>query len=281
MLIKHNIKAAEERYRQPLENFFLEKWGRTKLYSHAIDHHRRVWHYASLLLTENEPPEACCIHSFAEKLIIACYLHDLGMAIDPGFRHGRLSKNFCSQFLNVHGLKETEFADVLEAIEFHDDKDYEKSAGKSNLLTFLTVADDLDAFGYIGIYRYMEIYLLRGIPKNEICSRAMENAAKRYLHFRSVFKENPALVEKHRKRFEILNIFFKELATDGRDKILSQGKPSENLRIIEFLTYILSRNINPENIFQFNLLPENDTALNSFFRSIVNETEELKQQYNY
>jgi hypothetical protein len=31
------------------------------------------------------------------------------------------------------------------------------------MLTILSVADDLDAFGYIGIYRYIEIYLERGI----------------------------------------------------------------------------------------------------------------------
>ena len=29
--------------------------------------------------------------------------------------------------------------------------------------TILSVADDLDAFGFTGIYRYLEIYLTRGI----------------------------------------------------------------------------------------------------------------------
>ena len=38
----------------------------------------------------------------------------------------------------------------------------------NDLLTILSVSDDLDAFGYIGIYRYTEIYLTRGIDPEKI-----------------------------------------------------------------------------------------------------------------
>ena len=43
-----------------------------------------------------------------------------------------------------------------------------QSHQRMNLLTILSVADDLDAFGFIGIYRYSEIYLTRGIDPEKI-----------------------------------------------------------------------------------------------------------------
>ena len=42
----------------------------------------------------------------------------------------------------------------------------------------LSVADDLDAFGFTGIYRYSEIYLMRGINPNQLGHLIIENAAK-------------------------------------------------------------------------------------------------------
>ena len=43
------------------------------------------------------------------------------------------------------------------------EKIYLRRQDRNDLLTVLSVADDLDAFGFTGIYRYSEIYLTRGI----------------------------------------------------------------------------------------------------------------------
>ena len=58
---------------------------------------------------------------------------------------------------------------------------------ENDLLNILSVADDLDAFGYTGIYRYSEIYLTRGISPKEIGNLIRENASRRYHNFEKIF----------------------------------------------------------------------------------------------
>ena len=72
------------------------------------------------------------------------------------------------------------------------------------------MADDLDAFGFSGIYRYSEIYLIRGIKPELIGESIIENAAKRFDHFKKNFGFNNSLVQKHRIRFDTLIRFFSE-----------------------------------------------------------------------
>ena len=85
------------------------------------------------------------------------------MSVDPGVKHGKHSRDLCQRFLMENNLPENDFTDVLEAIENHDNKDYSGNTIQNDLLTILSISDDLDAFGITGIYRYSEIYLTRGI----------------------------------------------------------------------------------------------------------------------
>jgi hypothetical protein len=197
------ILSAETKFKSRLEEFFRKTWGSTPLYSHDIDHHRRVWKYCKELLVITEPEETS-----ADKLIIASFLHDIGMSIDPGFRHGSLSSELCRSFLSENDLDAVGFRDLLEAIEFHDEKEYRHKLSESNpILRILSASDDLDAFGYTGIYRYLEIYLKRGISRPEIGFMIRENASGRFGQFLSQFGNFPDLVEKHRKRYLILDDF--------------------------------------------------------------------------
>jgi HD superfamily phosphodiesterase len=206
------IDEAEKKYLTLLKSFFIQKWGETKLWSHDLSHHRRVWSYAKELLQYTGIHD----HRFAEKLMIACYLHDAGMAIDPGERHGRHSRKLCEQFLSENDLDKSDYKDVLEAIENHDNKEYADSPANDRLLLLLSVSDDLDAFGYIGIYRYLEIYLARGIQPENIGYLVRENAKKRFMNFEINFNDYPALVEKHRERCLILENFFDNLNSEFR-----------------------------------------------------------------
>ena len=54
----------------------------------------------------------------------------------------------------------------------HDDKEgpartLAQAGEQTGILTVLSIADDLDAMGVIGIYRYIEIYLKRNIHLSE------------------------------------------------------------------------------------------------------------------
>ena len=209
MNLKQIIESAEEKYLKILEEFFAEKWGKTLLYSHNIDHHRRVWLYAKELLTEIGNRESDRIAFSPDMLLIACYLHDLGMSVDPEVRHGLHSRELCKSFLLKNNLSESNYNDVLDAVEHHDDKEYKTNRFNNNeVLKLLAVADDLDAFGYIGIYRYIEIYIARGIQPAIIGHEIRKNALKRFQNFELNFGTFPELIERHRKRFLILDDFF-------------------------------------------------------------------------
>ncbi|MFZ0283142.1 MAG: HD domain-containing protein [Bacteroidales bacterium] len=93
MDLAETIISAENKYKDILEEFFINIWGNTNLTSHGLDHHRRVWQYAKELLTaatgNGEQPGPVK----PDKLMIACYLHDLGMSEDPDIRHGKMGRD--------------------------------------------------------------------------------------------------------------------------------------------------------------------------------------------
>jgi hypothetical protein len=198
---------SEEKYLSTVEAFFKEKWGETKLWSHDLSHHRRVWNYAKELLQYIVATDQI----FVDKLLIACYLHDIGMSIDPGEKHGIHSRKLCESFLEENNLCSPDHADLLQAIENHDNKDYTSSTSENKLCLLLSVADDLDAFGYTGICRFLEIYLKRGIDPSKISPLVLKNSAARFNNFINNFKNYPELVGKYRSRYMDLRDFFENL----------------------------------------------------------------------
>ncbi|MCU0462527.1 MAG: HD domain-containing protein [Bacteroidales bacterium] len=204
MYLTDIISKSEEKYLSSIEAFFIRKWGDTKLWSHDLSHHRRVWNYAKELLQYTGIPDG----KFVEKLLIACYLHDLGMTVDREEIHGIHSKKFCELFLEEKNINPADYADLFDAIENHDNKDYTHKPTANRLLQILSIADDLDAFGYTGILRYADIYLERGVSMSDLGRQVIENSSKRFINFEKTFSEFPELVEKHRKRFSILKIFY-------------------------------------------------------------------------
>jgi HD superfamily phosphodiesterase len=209
MNLLKEIEAAEKKYRQKLENYFIGIWGETKLYSHDITHHRRVWLYAKMLMQEvyKENPES--IGFSPDKMLITCYLHDLGMSVDKGERHGIHSSKFLRDFLSIEGVPEQNLSDAIEAVKYHDRKEPLTGGKDFKLATILSAADDLDAFGFIGVYRYLEIYLARGIHPLNVGYEIIKNARNRFANFELVFGDYIELIDEQRKRYQILHDFFK------------------------------------------------------------------------
>ncbi len=208
MNLADQIIRSENKYLHKLEDFFNEKWGDTKLWSHDLSHHQRVWNNAKELLLNSDNHDISKHETFCDKLIIVCYLHDLGMSVDSGTRHGFQSMKLCEQFLIKNDLNNSDYQDVLTAIEYHDIKDYKNSPDNDPLLLFLSVADDLDAFGHIGILRYADIYLKRGIALEDLGNKVLENAGKRFENFETNFHKYPALIQKHRNRYLVISEFY-------------------------------------------------------------------------
>jgi HD superfamily phosphodiesterase len=243
------IESAENKYKQILEDFFISVYTEKYLSSHGIDHHRRVWGYSKEILKSETNKTVEQIPELASKLIIACYLHDIGMSVYPGEKHGNLSRKLCLQFLANNNLRENDFYDVLEAIEYHDNKDYNNIIHQDDLLTILSVSDDLDAFGCIGIFRYLEIYLTRGINPEKIGYMIRENARKRYDNFINAFGSADELVVKHWARYYLLDMFFTRYNDQLPFYQFGQNQPSGFCGVVEIIGNIMQNHLHLKDFY--------------------------------
>ena len=243
------IESAENKYKQILEDYFMSVFDEKTLTSHGIDHHRRVWGYSKELLQLITFEKTDQILRMPSELIIVCYLHDIGMSVDSGTRHGIHSRNLCLQFLAKNNLPENDFSEVLEAIEYHDNKDYNNYIHSGDLLTILSVSDDLDAFGYTGIFRYAEIYLTRGINSEKIGNLIIENSKKRFDNFVKIFGYDSEIVQKHIKRYYVLDNFFKSY----NEQLPSYQSGTKNLSgycgVIEVIMFLMNNNLQLKDFF--------------------------------
>lgn len=268
------IKCAEHKFKQILEEFFFSYYDDNSLASHGIDHHRRVWYYSKELLQSKSQ----CIHfantQLPEKLIIACYLHDIGMSVETGVLHGKYSRSLCERFLNNNHLQTEYYQDVLEAIEHHDRKNYALEKSASEILSILSVADDLDAFGYIGIFRYSEIYLIRGIRKEDIGHHVSTNAATRFNNFKMTFGSDTDMFQKHEKRYKILDEFFNEYNRIVSKYKFGSDQPSGYCGVIEMLHHFVKKKMPFTSLLKEVEKYEYDTVMLRYFSELKKELTE-------
>jgi HD superfamily phosphodiesterase len=249
MNITGTIESAEKQYKQILEDFFNSVYSEKSLSSHGIDHHRRVWNYSKELLELIPLENIANTSQLASELIIASYLHDIGMSVDPGVKHGGYSRDLCIQFLIKNNIHRNDWKDVLEAIKNHDNKDYARNASMNELLTILSVADDLDAFGYTGIFRYSEIYLTRGIDPKKTGYLIRENAEKRFDNFVKAFGSESEIVQKHKKRYNILDDFFSRYNEQLPSYHFGESNPWGFCGVIEIIHFMMKNKLQLEDLF--------------------------------
>lgn len=265
------IESAEKKYKQILEDFFVSVYNEKSLPSHGIEHHRRVWNYSREIL-ELIPLDDIRFSSLPAKLIVASYLHDIGMSVDQGDRHGKQGRIFCLSFLKKNNLPDNEWLDVLDAIENHDDKDYdEEISDRSDLLMFLSVADDLDAFGFIGIYRYIEIYLSRRIDPKKMGYLIRENAEIRFENFELTFRPLKELVKKHRQRFAIVDNFFRKYNEQLPSYRFGTSRPSGYCGVIEIFLYLMQNQIEVKEFIREKEKYINDPVILWYFSELSKE----------
>jgi HD superfamily phosphodiesterase len=265
------IESAEKQYKQILEDFFISVYNEKYLSSHGIDHHRRVWSYSKELLKQSPLLKTVHLSKLASGLIIASYLHDIGMSVDQGPKHGEQSKNLCVRFLNNNNIPHKEYEDVLEAIENHDNKDYTYNPSNSELLRLLSVADDLDAFGFTGIFRYSEIYLARGVDPEKIGTRIRENAEKRFSNFVRNFGSDNELSKKHTERYRIIDDFFIKYNEQLPSYQFGTLNPSGFCGVIEFILILLNNKLQLKDIFPEPEKYSNDLVIKWFFSEFASE----------
>lgn len=266
------IESAEDHYQQILEEFFITVYGETTLSSHGLDHHMRVWKNSKELLNFVPLKTSHNISHFAEELIIASYLHDIGMSVDSGFKHGTYSKNLCIRFLNQNNMAETDFSDLLEAIENHDNKEYPENRDASDLLKILSIADDLDAFGFIGVFRYAEIYLTRKIEIEKLGFMVRENAARRFDNFVKTVVPQSDIAVTHHEKYNILDSFFARYNEHLSTYKFGTAKPAGYCGVIELFIRMINNKTDLKVFYNNSEEFMYDPVIQWYFSGLQNET---------
>jgi HD superfamily phosphodiesterase len=206
------IHKTEEKWLHVLSECCRKQFSNTHLPSHDQSHHERVWKYAKLLLNQSVKQGNAFSETDIERLIIAVFFHDQGMSDTISKNHGEISRQLCKSFLNKSTLTLPPFAEkILEAVEKHDKKDYSDKRD-FDILSLLNLADDLDALGIIGAYRYIEINLLRKIKIEELPEHVLINMTARYQHFTRMFARDKSFIRSQNQRYLTAHNFFKDLA---------------------------------------------------------------------
>jgi HD superfamily phosphodiesterase len=270
MNLSQEISAAENLFRDRLEVYLNDIFKGVTIDSHGLDHHRRVWRYARELMEYPEVTRTITDSSFSLKLLIASYLHDSGMAIDPGPLHGELSRSFCEKFLIRNGLSMSSFTDMLDAVENHDKKDYKSITGRTLLFDILTVADDLDALGYTGIYRYIEIYLMREKPYSELGNLITANVTGRFKNLERTFGHLPSLIARVRPRLDIITGFFEKYNIRSKSYRFGSGDPEGYCGVAEIIGSVVKNNESIEDVM-YSAVESNDRVISWFFGELNKE----------
>jgi HD domain len=270
MDLSKELTVAENHFREKLEVYFNGIFRDIRLESHGLDHHRRVWMNARDLLMYREISSVINDHSFPLKVLIGSFLHDSGMAVDRGPKHGEHSRKFCEEFIILNGLQTTEFTDLLEAVENHDKKNYTSAESKSMLLNILTVADDLDALGFTGIYRYIEIYLMRGKKFAELGHLIIANVNGRFTNLEETFGHIHSLTARFRPGLEVITGFFEKYNIRAKGYSFGAGNPEGYCGVAEIIGSMIKNEMSLEDIIDSSV--ENpDRVISWFFGELKKE----------
>ena len=250
--IKDIILRTESRWYSALLDHCAGLFEGVFLPSHDHMHHARVWYGARSILLQLERSGLPIPEPIPEQLIIAAFFHDTGLTRTSGEEHGRESRLLCEEFFNdrtlsVNQPEKESYNAILHAIEHHDDKSLKPAASDvrssevPDLLSLLSAGDDLDAFGNMGIYRYAEIYLLRGIKPEQLPLEVSKNVRNRFDNLTSIFREQEEFIRTQEGRYRRVYDFYLRLsaAFASRDE-----KPSWEPVLIDFIRDCLLQQVN-------------------------------------
>ena len=216
------IKKTEAKWLDILFRECTCRFAPIHLPSHDQWHHLRVWHFAKILIQTLHTEGISISDKDVEETIIAVFFHDQGMSRTMAKEHGFMSRQFCiDYFARNKSNNYIPSENLLQAIEHHDMKDYENTLPieKFELQKLLNIADDLDAFSYTGVYRYLEIYLMRNIAIELLPKMILDNLELRYKYLCQSFVYRKTFLAEQYNRFVIAKKFFENLAIQISENI--------------------------------------------------------------
>jgi hypothetical protein len=275
------INRAEDTWLSLLYSNAEDLFSDAYLPSHDHTHHQRVWNLCKSLLLEISLINSSMDQSLVEGILISAYFHDLGMVYSTREDHGKLGRELCEAWFRdkrialPHRIEE-----ILDAIELHDIKEKGNYSiinlsEQPRILSLLSIADDLEAFGSIGIYRYAEIYLLRNITLAQLGDRILANAESRFNKLEDSCKIFPSIIAKHQGEYTLLKDFYKSYNQQLRNEAIPEKVFVGHLGVINYIRALgMEQHISPEN-FPGSVVNE-DPIVNTYFRTLKNELEQAR-----
>jgi HD superfamily phosphodiesterase len=266
------LAEIEKKWLQVLFNEIKKEFFKHPLPSHDHTHHLRVWLFAKELLKALLEAGHETDRTDIEKIIISSFFHDVGMTKSCEPSHGKESRLICERYFQKYStIDRSILNEILEAIEMHDDKLYMEKKKGINTYTILTIADDLDAYGATGIYRYYEIYMIRGINQEEIPVKVIENIENRFRFLVNIFAFPDVFIRKHEARKQFTVDFFKQFIK----KAFSTNHPQAG-RPERFLNWLVKNATEHKNglyfLLDYNMdIPLSDKKTQSFLRTLKEE----------
>jgi len=274
MNVQECITTVEKRWLTRLFLHCKHLFDAVFLPSHDHLHHHRVWEFAKGIIQSLEKTGHGITPGLTEQLIIASFFHDTGLSVTHDERHGAESRRFCEDYMRnsdalISGT--SGYRTLLQAIEHHDNKSSQAGSGEGEgrapgLLEILSGSDDLDALGAIGIYRYAEIYLLRGIPVRDLPCRVIENLDNRFEKLKYTFRDLPDFTGCHISRYRLIHDFYRHLDSRGSS---GNGKKSWEKEVMDLIALSLEKKINLMDTVK--PMPHAEPKVQSFLRQLHSE----------
>lgn len=208
------ISRAEEAWLDTLMRFLQEYFKDTFLPSHDHTHHLRTWKNAKLILGELSEFNQMISDELVEAVLIASLFHDCGIVETRGTEHGKKSKEVYLGYISGEASAEPAMhRQIARAIELHDMKTKNQFVPfhwnkPPDLLTVVSMADDMDALGTIGVYRYAEIYLHREVPMKSLGMVLLENVSTRFNNFVKAAGLVPSLIKRCKATYQEIISFY-------------------------------------------------------------------------
>lgn len=249
-----HIQKSEEKYLAAVHERITLEFKDVWLPSHDLEHHKRVWSNAKQLMEAFEQTGTDFSEAFVEALFFASWFHDVGLTKTLDIRHGEQSAEIAGSFLkDIDTWNNSLTEELLEAIILHDDKSYLTRGERyltPSIYSLLTIADDMDALGATGLYRYIEIYHLRGINIYDLKNSIEKNLSSRFSFISKVINQHAALQKKikllYHTGLRFLRVFsihdWQAIVQQVENKVniheLTDGKLHENKAINHFFCTI-------------------------------------------
>ncbi|MEA3317318.1 MAG: HD domain-containing protein [Bacteroidota bacterium] len=246
---------VEKKWLKKIYNFSKSAFLKCNLPSHDHTHHLRVWNYCKEIIISNSKVKSF-LYFEIENIIIAALFHDIGMIKTVDIKHGVESRKICEEFFRNYSLPQpVGYKEILSAIERHDDKSYKAKDNDSlSTLSILSIADDLDAFGIIGVLRYTEIYYLRNPNIYQLPNDILKNLDIRYNNFIAKYPVLTEFNKIHTIRYKKIQSYFVDL-----EREMQNYSRNENNGAIGFLNFVIENFIKTKN------------DIESFSKSIISD----------